>query len=155
MRCGCDRQSSHTRRSSAAVALRCIRAVKQISALLSPLGWRRRPACRPLKTHARIRLLDAVYVCMLWGFVGAGIDCRGATPAPAWRRRAYAPPFCLADGGMLGHVHFCGLIAPLIIASQSPNTLWKFIPNSPPCAAISANSRLRMRKRERKEKGPS
>lgn len=47
-----DRQSSHThvRLSSAAAALRCIRAVKQISALLSPLGrrrWRRQP------THSR------------------------------------------------------------------------------------------------------
>jgi len=71
MRCGCDRQSSHTRLSSAAVALRCIRAVKQISALLSPL-WRRRPPARPLKTHARIRLFGCC-VCVL---------CCGALLAP-------------------------------------------------------------------------
>lgn len=82
MRCGCDRQSSHTRRSSAAVALRCIRAVKQISALLSPLGRRRRPACRPLKTHARIRLLDAVCVYVCCGALLAPESIVVAPPQP-------------------------------------------------------------------------
>lgn len=62
-------------------------------------------------------------------------------PSPGVAPRVCNPLSLGADGGTVRpRALLRSYRAALIIASESPNTLWKFIPNSPPCAAISANS---------------